>query len=798
MTVPAVRRKRFGRDLKIAALPFYLFLAALFYLPQILGLRAFPAGDFDEHFLPFNLFLRSEILAGRLPVWNSFTYGGHPFLADVQAAVFYPVSDLILALTLPFGSPAGRLYFLELEAALHLALAGTFTYLLVHALTGRRTAALLAGCVFAFSGYLTGYPPLQLAILRTAVWLPLILWLLYRAFGGAGDAALSGRNAEEGEPRRMISRWRWTVYAGLALTTAFLAGHPQTFLFVSYAVAGWIVLLVGRRLSGRTDPPAVVLRRDLPQVLLFGGVFLILSAAQMWPSLEFTGLSVRANVDFAFVSGGFPISDTWQMLIPNVLTTFSPLYIGIIALGLAVLALARAARTAGRAGRPVAFVSFFALLTVVALLISYGHNAFLYAFFYRWLPGWNLFRGQERAAYLVAFGGSVLAGYGAAEIEAALDRGTLRRWGLALAACATVSVVVFALARALTGHVDVPLAVFWRSAGLGLVLVYAAAALLLLPLRRSTVARALVILVSLDLFIANDHTNLGNQSLAGQSRTAPEIAAVQTAVTEADPAGQGLPGRTYNEYRVYDDYGMMAGVEETGGSSPLLLAHYAALLRDFPHERFWQLTGVQHVLTWARELNVGSQVLAQFPKGKETTYLHRLSQPGARAWIVPAAQETDDLTARGLLASDDFDIRQTVLIAGDQPVAGLTPYSPGADRVVLSRPAPAHYQIQVQSEHGGWLVVAENWLPGWQATLHPAGGAAAVLPVRRGDVAFLAIPVPAGEGIVDLAYRPASVRNGLAISAAGALLLLAWSPAAGLLRRRRAGRPSRPERKGFS
>ena len=37
------------------ALAAFLTLAALFYLPLLLGLRTFPDGDFTHHFLPFSL-----------------------------------------------------------------------------------------------------------------------------------------------------------------------------------------------------------------------------------------------------------------------------------------------------------------------------------------------------------------------------------------------------------------------------------------------------------------------------------------------------------------------------------------------------------------------------------------------------------------------------------------------------------------------------------------------------------------------------------------------------------------------
>jgi len=63
------------------ALLLFLGLAAFFYAPVLLGLRTFPDGDFTHHFLPFSLFFQQELQNARLPVWNPYTYSGHPFLA---------------------------------------------------------------------------------------------------------------------------------------------------------------------------------------------------------------------------------------------------------------------------------------------------------------------------------------------------------------------------------------------------------------------------------------------------------------------------------------------------------------------------------------------------------------------------------------------------------------------------------------------------------------------------------------------------------------------------------------------
>ena len=55
---------------------------------------------------------------------------------------------------------------------------GWFAYLLALRLSGVRWAAIVGGLCFGFGGYLTGYPVEQLAVLDTAIWLPLMLWAL--------------------------------------------------------------------------------------------------------------------------------------------------------------------------------------------------------------------------------------------------------------------------------------------------------------------------------------------------------------------------------------------------------------------------------------------------------------------------------------------------------------------------------------------------------------------------------------------------------------------------------------------
>ncbi|MCS7002852.1 MAG: hypothetical protein NZ518_08395, partial [Dehalococcoidia bacterium] len=157
-------------------------LTVLFYwrilTPNPLNRGSFPRGDFVEQFYAFAYFRAMELMAGRLPLWNPYAYGGHPFIADIQSAVFYPPSWITTAIAGPMGYP---FLALEIEAIAHIFLAGLFTYILASRVSGSRMAGLIGGCVYAFGGYLSAYPSQQLAILEVHTWLPLALFFTHMA-----------------------------------------------------------------------------------------------------------------------------------------------------------------------------------------------------------------------------------------------------------------------------------------------------------------------------------------------------------------------------------------------------------------------------------------------------------------------------------------------------------------------------------------------------------------------------------------------------------------------------------------
>ena len=425
---------------------------------------------------------------------------------------------------------------------------------------------------------------------------------------------------------------------------------------------------------------------------------------------------------------------------------------------------------------------------MIALLLSYGDNGFLYPLAYRYAPGWNLFRGQERTAFLVALSLSVLIGLGMAALPR-LSYGARRWLGLLYAMLVAGGTYFFGLFWQLMGHSAVSEGHYLLIAAMTVGLAMAVVVVLLLPGWRRRRSVVLIGLVVANLFWANFTTNLAPFDPVRKTMLAPEMAALGQAVSAGGNDAVGLVGRVYNEFRIYEDYGMRQGIEDVWGSSPLRLARYAALFDNFPLDRLWRLTGVTHVLTWRRELFEPSALLAEFPQTTDTTYVHRLTDPNPRAWLVHTVQPASDEQALALLADHTFDLDQVALLPAETGAAATT-LAAGTSQIQVERVAAEHLRVTVDSSAGGLLILSENWMPGWQvrnvacgvgqgACQNSVADGLNFLPftVQRVDLTLIGVLVPPGVVTFELSYWPTSVQVGLWISGGTVLilvLLLGW------------------------
>jgi hypothetical protein len=703
----------------------------------------FPAGDFTDQFYAFRLYEARAFASGRLPLWSENFNSGHPFLADVQAAVFYPLGLANTLINVTLFGPNFPFFALELEAILHFVLAGGFTFLFARRVIGSRAGAFAAALIFTFGGYLTSYPSLQLAILETATWLPLALYFLHSATpppSPLGKSQILEAKARGGGYRGVDPAN--FVYAGIVLGIAALAGHSQTFLFV---LATSIIYFAFRVWAAAKVSP-VNRRGTILFFLVCLPIAFGIAAAQWIPAFEYQQLSTREALSFSQAAAGFPTLDLLQFILPGFTSAFaSPLYAGILPLWLACFALARRSRER----------VFWGLLALGALVLSFGFYVFGYALLYL-LPGGGLFRQQERLAFVVSFCVAMLAGYGLSNLLAfdPGERKLARKLFLLLPAGVTVSfVLLITFFVAGTQQSTGRLAFLGDRAGLMLFLFALTCVLVGAYLQGWISPRALAplacALILLDLFSVNEPANKG--AAAERYPANPLIQAVQedsTVFRVADEAQ--LPGH----------FGIAYQLEAIGGISPLRLAHYDKLLGLAP-EKLLPLLNVKYLFT----RRTGFASAETVAKDGETLLL-RLNNMVPRAWLVGAAQvfPNDDLALERMQASD-FDPRHTALLAWGAPF-DLDPRAQ-AGSVTFQVREPERLTLAVNAPADGVLLVSENYYPGWVARVDNAE-----VEILRADVSLRAVPLRAGTHRVEFIYDPPSVKIGISVSTLTLLLCI--------------------------
>jgi hypothetical protein len=683
-------------------------------------------GDFSGQFVAFGGYQAERMCAGEWPLWNPYNNGGFPFAADTQAAVFYPPRWATIAASCAGG---WTYHALELEMTAHVLFASVAMYALVRRLTLGAAltipAGMLAALVFAYGGFMSGYPPLQLALLDAAVWLPL------------------GVLAVTEFTRTPTPQWRWLGVSCMTLALSWLAGHPQTSYFLSLLLAAYLIYRAYAQRWRWTRVTAAL--------ALLAGLTAALAAALLIPGVEYLARTARPELGFDGKGNGFPVQDVLQILFPGVLSLFSPLYVGFFALALAGVAL----------WRRVPGAWFWGIAALAALVWSLGANSPLYPLLYNTLPGLRFFRGQERAAYLWVGAVAILAGLGLTALPLlnhTLAARALRRalWALAAFALLVVAFVFSGWLGAPETYAQaLPAVVFGGS----MVIV---AALLLPWLAQRPRQRwwfALIpALAAFELFVV---------SMDADATYAPIPPGDQIAMTAAgNPLLEPLlnddgPFRVDGQRGLTDNYGSLWGIQDIHGISPLFLADVRALIDGgLDRGRLWEIMAVRYVLSDWAELPVPAQVVAAGEDRYGPVNAHALDDPRPFALLMEAYRATETWSIPVELLNDPaVNLRETAVLESDPGLEAPL----GAGSVEVLRFAPERVDIAVSADAPALLSVALVDYPGWQASID--GAPADIL---RAYTAFSAVVVPAGQHTVTFTFAPASVALGAAIS------LMAW------------------------
>jgi hypothetical protein len=173
-------------------------------------LRSQELSDPVWQFVPWIEFVRKELAAGRLPLWNPHQDGGRPLLANPMTALASPT--LLPALVL--GVEQG--WNLSLLVRVLLAASAMYAFLRRQAISV--PAAALGGILVAWSGQFVGWLVNPNAMTVAAA--PLVLWAIDRV-------------AREGRGRDVLA------LAG-ATALVVVGGHPETAVAVAVLAAAWL------------------------------------------------------------------------------------------------------------------------------------------------------------------------------------------------------------------------------------------------------------------------------------------------------------------------------------------------------------------------------------------------------------------------------------------------------------------------------------------------------------------------------------------------------------------------------
>lgn len=188
-----------------------------------------------------------------------------------------------------------------------------------------------------------------------------------------------------------------------------------------------------------------------------------------------------------------------------------------------------------------------------------------------------------------------------------------------------------------------------------------------------------------------------------------------------------------------------------------------------------------------------SQIPMLHPQTLTSVHVYEVLGSLPRAYLVPESLRADGPEeALDALLAGRVEPARTVLLEQPAPSLGEPRLDPARSSVTIQSYRNAEVKLDLRTDGSGFLVVNDAFHPGWRAWVD---GQAAPIYVANGWVRAIPIPGP-GDHSVHLAYSPPLFAEGVAVSVASLVVLLAV-PAAAIIRRHlrpRNGRGAMPYR----
>lgn len=734
--------------------------------------------------LPFRTFWASEFhRTGSIPLWDPYMFGGLPFVGAMHGDIFYPTSFLRLFLRAD--------QTLNAVFAIHLLLAGLFTYLFLRKLGRTWTASVVGGLAYQLSGIVASQvSPGHDGKMAVSALLPLLLTGLLlairnRRIEGYGLVALIV-GLDLLSPQTQMTQYS-LIFAGLFTLYLCFADEQRPEL----PRARWIALGLAAGAVGLGFGTAMI--QYLP-FIKYSAYSARIAGNQGWEYATSYAMPPANILDW--LTATFTGSTVWGTYWPGGAKLHSE-YVGAAVLALVAVGVARPP------SRKLAL--FLGGIWLLFVLVALGPATPFYRLWYAIVPGVKVTRAAGMAFFIPTFVFACFAAFGVERLER--REGAKVLWGVLIGAAVLLVLGVSGgwagLAATLAGAAY-PAVLDMRgiiNAGAVIAAIAAAAAAglglgyLKGRVPAAALALGLVVIVSGDLFL---NARRSFQWSPGQPELyAPDDVIRHMQQTPMPYRALDLPlqdgGTTY-------PYAFLMGnmVPNVLGHHGNEMHNYDELLggknvwRNLYSPRLWNLLGVRYITLPQAATVPGYHIVARTaspsPGGTRRnvaeSVLYEADTVPPYARVIPAAVKVPGDQIAALLQNPRLDYSRILLLPDDAPVNPpkvdtIPPASPSKATVTKWEPGAMTVRVDPAPAHDSWLLVSENWYTDWRASVDGR----AVSPLR-GQGSFLSVPLPAGAHEVSFSFGRNVYNRGRLITLLSLAAIAAWMALPPMMRRR--------------
>lgn len=325
---------------------------------------------------------------GYFPLWNHYVFSGVPFFATSLSQLFYPFT--LLFLLFPTDNVFAYFYMINFF------LGGLFMYLLMRSLKLDRFSSFLSAIIYIFNARTVAYifsgetPMMSVLIL-----VPLIFLFSELAI--------------------QKSRFFYGIFVAFFIALSVLGSHLQYVFYIYFYLSIYFLFRL-YFLHKENKRPFFYLKPIFIFIFIII-LSILLSAIQLLPNLELSKYHIRSDkLSYSYASTtSLPFKHLITLLVPTFFGSFLnntywgaysywslAIYLGILPLLLVLISFFKKNK----------YVIFFAFMALLSLFIAFGKYTPIHYIFFKFVPGFNLFRAPSRILFFFIFSMSILAGLG--------------------------------------------------------------------------------------------------------------------------------------------------------------------------------------------------------------------------------------------------------------------------------------------------------------------------------------------------------------------------------------------------